>query len=568
MTHINESVGVAGRVPETASLRRHLRSLRGLSQALARPVDLEELFRATHRETAAALEAKTFFLGLFDEASQTVEVVRQVESGVELAGGTFPIGNGFTSQVIRTRQSQLIRHWSHDGPAVQVQYASNTPGLPESAVTAPLVFEDQVLGVISAQSYQPEAFDEDDLLVLEVIAAQVAIAIGNLRKSNRFDTQLQRRVSESDAILASMSDALLVVDAGGRLVRLNHAARQLLCVDETSVVLGQPLDSEQWGQWPLGAREVAETLAPMIDVLLHGQVPPNIEVEVGAQGERFLSFSGTPLSEVHGTVSGCVLVVRDITLRHEVERLLVERTTTLELSNKHKSDFLTSMSHELRTPLNVIIGFSEIMLDHDVTDISDEQRKVFLGHIQHSGHHLLGLVNDILDLSKVEAARMELSLERVPLQEVLVECVEVIRGMWEQKLLTVNAQCEPVDAVVTADRARLQQILFNLLSNAVKFTPTGGHISVSAQVDSAEAVVAVRDSGIGIRAEDEALIFEPFGRAKVAGPTRHQGTGLGLPLARELVELHGGRLWLSSTPGGGSCFTFTLPTAGNVGRAP
>jgi signal transduction histidine kinase len=313
---------------------------------------------------------------------------------------------------------------------------------------------------------------------------------------------------------------------------------------------------------------VAETLAPMIDVLLHGQVPPNIEVEVGAQGERFLSFSGTPLSEVHGTVSGCVLVVRDITLRHEVERLLVERTTTLELSSKHKSDFLTSMSHELRTPLNVIIGFSEIMLDHDVTDISDEQRKVFLGHIQHSGHHLLGLVNDILDLSKVEAARMELSLERVPLQEVLVECVEVIRGMWEQKLLTVIAQCEPVDAVVTADRARLQQILFNLLSNAVKFTPTGGHISVTAQVDSAEAVVAVRDSGIGIRAEDEALIFEPFGRANVAGPTRHQGTGLGLPLARELVELHGGRLWLSGTPGGGSCFTFTLPTADNVGRAP
>ena len=315
------------------------------------------------------------------------------------------------------------------------------------------MFGDKVLGVISAQSYQPDAFDEDDLLLLEVIAAQVAIAIANLRQSDRLDTQLQRRVSESDAILAGMSDALLVVDAAGRLIRLNQAARQLLCVNVTSVVLGQALDRELWGKWPLGAREVAEALAPMIEMLLHGQVPPSIEVEVRAGGQRFLSFSGTPLSDVHGTLTGCVLVVRDITLRHEVERLLVERTAHLELLSKHKTEFLTSMSHELRTPLNAIIGFSEVMLDHDVTEISDEQRKVFLGHIQRGGHHLLGLVNDILDLSKVEAGHMELSLETVPLQEVLNGCVDVMRGMSEQKELTMVVQCQPAEAVVTADRA-------------------------------------------------------------------------------------------------------------------
>jgi signal transduction histidine kinase len=249
-----------------------------------------------------------------------------------------------------------------------------------------------------------------------------------------------------------------------------------------------------------------------------------------------------------------------------LEQRVVERTTALELASKHKSDFLTSMSHELRTPLNAIIGFSEIMLDHDVTEIPDDQRKTFLAHIQGGGHHLLGLVNDILDLAKVEAGHMELSVERVPLHEMMVGCVDVIRGMADPKLLTVVAHCEPADAVVSADPVRLKQILYNLLSNAVKFTPTGGQISVSARVDSTEAVIAVRDSGIGIRAEDTGLIFEPFRQAKVVIPPRQEGTGLGLPLVRELVGLHGGRVWLDSAPGAGSCFTFTLPHALDLGE--
>ena len=198
---------------EAASLREHLRALRGLGDALARPLDLLELFRVTQHETARALGAQIFFLGLYDDESQTVEIVRQFDSGVELAGGIFPLGSGVTSQVIRTRESRLIRHWSVEGPPVQVQYASATPGLPESAIIVPLVSGEQVLGVISASSYQPAAFDEDDLLAMEVIAGQVAIAIAHLRQSDRLDSQLQRRASESEAIFANMADALLVVDA-------------------------------------------------------------------------------------------------------------------------------------------------------------------------------------------------------------------------------------------------------------------------------------------------------------------------------------------------------------------
>ena len=283
MTPGDESLGVTRpAASEAASWRARLRALRGLSGALARASDVVELFRAIQREIAGAFGGETFFLALFDEASQMVEVVRQFDSGVELDGGIFPIGSGVTSQVIRTHQSHLIRRWSLEGPSVQLQYASNTPGLPESAITAPLLFDEQVIGVISASSYQPEAFDEDDLLALEVIAGEVALAIANLRHSDRLDSRFQRRESESEAIFANMADALLVVDADGRIVRLNQAARNLLCVENTSIVFGQPLDREQWGQWPLGAQEVAETLAPMIDVLRRGQAPAwtRLEAEI------------------------------------------------------------------------------------------------------------------------------------------------------------------------------------------------------------------------------------------------------------------------------------------------
>src|SRR5258707_1638198 len=242
-------------------------------------------------------------------------------------------------------------------------------------------------------------------------------------------------------------------------------------------------------------------------------------------------------------------------------RALEQRIVELELASKHKNDLLTSISHELRIPLNSIIGFSEIMLDHE---IPADQRKMYLGQIQRGGQHLLGLVNDVLDLAKVEAGHMELNVERVPLRELMVGCVDVIRGMSNPKRLTVLTHCEPIDAVVTADPVRLRQILYNLLSNAVKFTPPGGQISVSARVDAAGAVISVRDNGIGIRPEDKRVIFEPFGQADTSA--RAQGTGLGLPLVRELVGLHGGRVWLESAPGAGSCFSFTLPTARDVNQ--
>ena len=544
-TRTEESPGVPRlATSEAAALRAHLHALRALSDALARPLDLLELFRAAQRETALALKCQTFFLGLYDEVNQTVEVVRQFDSGVELAGGIFPIGSGLTSQVIRTRQSQLIRRWSLEGPPVQVQYASSTPGLPESAIIAPLLFGEQVLGVISASSYQPEAFDDDDLLALEVIAGQVAIAIANLRHSDRLDSQLQRRVSESEAIFANMADALLVVDADGRIVRLNHAARKLLCVENTSIVFGQPLDREQWGQWPLGAQEVAETLAPMIDVLRKGQAPRSIEVELRGQGRRFLSFSGTALFDPHGVLTGGLLVVRDITGPHEVERL--------------KDEMLLIASHDLRLPVTVIKTEAQLLRrgirrDSASLDTLDAGLVTIVGQAD----RLSKLLSLLFDLSQIEAGRLEIKPAPMDLRVLISTIIAGIQVTTERHQLTLRA---PPEVTGCWDERRLQQVVGNLLTNAVKYSPNGGPITLSIRTGKRSVTVRLRDHGVGLGADEALHVFERFYRAE--GIRQLEGTGLGLYICQGIVTAHGGRIWAESAgPGQGSAFCFTLPRA-------
>ncbi|MDQ6671757.1 MAG: ATP-binding protein [Chloroflexota bacterium] len=526
----------------SSTLRAHLSALKAFSQALTRPLDREELFRAAQRETARALDAPTFLLGLYDEGSQTVEVVCQVERGVELAGGTFPVGSGLTSQVIGSRQSRLIRRWSHNGPPVQLQYASSTPGLPESAVTAPLLFGDQVLGVISAFSYQPDAFDEDDLTVLEVIANQLTNAIANLRNSDSLDTQLQRRVSESEAILANMSDALLVVDNAGRLVRLNLAARKLLCVDATSIVLGQPLDREQWGQWPLGGREVAETLAPMIDVLQRGKVPPTIEIELHGTGRRVLSFSGAPLSDSYGALTGCLLVVRDITGQHEVQRL--------------KDEMLLIASHDLKTPVTVIKGQAQVLRRGIHRGLATlESVDAGLATIVGQVDRLTSLLDLLLDLSQIEAGRLDIKPAPMDLRQLVSTLIMSTQATTDRHRLQLRA---PKQLVGKWDERRLQQVVGNLLTNAVKYSPDGGQIDVTIRRGKRWVTVRLRDYGVGLLPEEVEHVFERFYRAK--GIRQLEGTGLGLYICEGIVAAHGGRIWVESAgPGQGSEFCFTLP---------
>jgi signal transduction histidine kinase len=241
-----------------------------------------------------------------------------------------------------------------------------------------------------------------------------------------------------------------------------------------------------------------------------------------------------------------------------LERRVAERTQALEVASKHKSEFLANMSHELRTPLNAIVGFSQVLRQKLFGEVNDKQEE-YLDDILSSADHLLELINDILDLSKVEAGQVELELGLFSLREALERGVVMVRERALKNGVALELELDPAVDLVEGDERRIRQVVFNLLSNAVKFTPAGGRIDVRSLKQNGEVLVSVADTGPGISPEDSERIFEEFQQAHSGNGERPEGTGLGLALSKSLVELHGGRIWVESEPGQGSTFTFTLP---------
>jgi signal transduction histidine kinase len=239
----------------------------------------------------------------------------------------------------------------------------------------------------------------------------------------------------------------------------------------------------------------------------------------------------------------------------------LERTNkALEQASHAKSDFMAKMSHELRTPLNVIIGFAELMLDQVPGTVNEEQKQC-LDDIFASGQHLLGLINDILDLSKIESGKVELRLTNITLPNLIESARSAMMPILVQRRQSLGVKLEAGLPLVRADEARLRQVFFNLLSNATKFTPNGGEIRIEAARKGNWCQVSVVDNGIGIKKEDQKQIFAPFYQVENSIARERKGTGLGLALVKQIVEQHGGRVWVESEYGKGSRFTFTLPLA-------
>ena len=244
--------------------------------------------------------------------------------------------------------------------------------------------------------------------------------------------------------------------------------------------------------------------------------------------------------------------------RRKVERSLIDAKEAAEEANRVKSNFLANVSHELRTPLNAILGFSQI-LEMKRGEIDRERELEFLGYIRQSGEHLLEMVNDILDLSKIESGRFDLEKNPFDLREMLSRVLLIVKSLAEEKGLAIDCEIEPDLGIMTADELRLKQVFYNLLSNAIKFTPEGKRIGVRAAGDGGRAVITVWDEGIGITEDDLEKIFDPFEQAQRRRGEDEQGTGLGLSITKKIIELHGGTLEVKSTPGEGSSFTMVLP---------
>jgi signal transduction histidine kinase len=247
------------------------------------------------------------------------------------------------------------------------------------------------------------------------------------------------------------------------------------------------------------------------------------------------------------------LAIQNARLFHEIE----DKSRQLEAASQHKSEFLANMSHELRTPLNAIIGFSEVLSDRMFGELNEKQEE-YLQDIHASGQHLLSLINDILDLSKIEAGRMELELTDFDLPSASENALILVRERAVRRGIALSTTIDKNLGTIRGDERKVKQVLLNLLSNALKFTPEGGRIDLRAAMNEGMAEISVTDTGVGIAPEDQKVIFEEFRQVGTADK-KVEGTGLGLALSRKFIELHGGRIWVQSQVGHGSTFTFTLP---------
>lgn len=240
-------------------------------------------------------------------------------------------------------------------------------------------------------------------------------------------------------------------------------------------------------------------------------------------------------------------------------RDLQQKNIELEKANRAKDQFLSGMSHELRTPLHTVIGFSELLSEELHGPLNDKQKR-YIGHIHRDAQHLLALINEILDLSKIEAGRLELLRECFDPGAVIEEAVSSVQRDAEAKSIRIQANIEALPAL-NADPLRVKQILLNLLSNSVKFTPEGGQIRIDARENPGFMTISVSDTGIGIPKEEQAAVFDKFHQVGASTKGIREGTGLCLAITKALVEQHGGSIWLDSEPGKGTCFTFTMPAA-------
>src|SRR5256712_1900471 len=503
-------------------LRARLESARRLGALGAEARDLAELFRALYEETARVVDATVFLFALYDEASETVEVVRQVDRGVDHGGGSFPLGKGFTSEVIGTGFPKVIRRGSAEGPPVRVLYGTEAGELvaPQSGLVVPILSGDRVLGVLSVQSYRPEAYEEADVFSLAAMAAQAAITINRLRAREQLALEHERHALQLEAVLAGMNDALLIVDARGAIVRFNRAARELLRLDSASLVLGQPLERQRVEQWPITAREIAAALVPVIDSLRSGTNVDGLELELRSGERRVLSVAASALRSAKGPLQGGVVVLRDITEQRDLERL--------------REDIFAMAWQDMGTPLTLIRGHAEILLRKLASGESDAKSSTAAAaSIVKHADRLAELLTTLFDVHCLEAGLLSLSPWPTDLPAITREITDEVRLTAHHNIKTF------ADGVAEGewDERRIRQVLMNLLSNALKYSPQESTVTVSVTTDAGYATVRVCDEGVGLDQDELPQVFRRGYRAASAG--RVKGDGPGLYFAPRLVAKPG-----------------------------
>jgi PAS domain S-box-containing protein len=385
----------------------------------------------------------------------------------------------------------------------------------------------------------------------------VVLVFRDITEKKRAEKATKQQKELLQLILESIADGVVVADSNGKFLLFNTAAERVLGIGATDAT------PDQWSDRYGSYLPDAVTLYPSDELpLVRAMRGENVDAaEVFIRNAkvpegRLLSITGRPLRGENGALRGGVVVFHDITLQKRAQEVLVQAKEEAENATKFKDQFLSTMSHELRTPLNAVLGFSDLLADERYGSLNDRQQR-YVSHIHTGGKHLLELITDILDISKIEAGRMELTLEDVTVASAFSEVISALYPLAEKKSQALLQQVEP-NLHVHADAMRFKQVLMNLVGNAIKFTREGGRIEIAAHHVDNQVRVEVRDNGPGIPPEQQQRIFEAFFRLTESGSAT-EGTGLGLAITARLVELHGSKLGIESQPGAGACFYFSLP---------
>ena len=551
---------VAARTQELERERARVEALLQVTTELSSSLDLDRVLSRALELVSGSIRATQSSIFLTDlETNQIIHrAVLGRERPMPIGGEPAPFkrGEGLVGWVIQNRRGAVIGELKND-PRWKVLPGQDSPH--RSALAVPLVTNEDSLGAMILYSSEPNAFDDAQLRLAAAAANQVAAAINNAELYRLIRDQAERlggmlryqqvEATKSRAILEGIADGVLVADAEGDVILFNVACEHILGLARDAVV-GRPL-SEFVGIYGAGAQDWTQA----IDRWRYhpGSYRPGefVAQRLQLDNDHVISVHLAPVM-ASDEYLGSVSVIRDVTREVEVDRL--------------KSEFVTNVSHELRTPMTSIKGYADLLLLGAAGQLSGDQAR-FLEIIKNNADRLGLLVNDLLDISRIESGKVQLVMRPISVGDVINDVVATIEGHSKDqaKPMTLVADAPRGLPPAWGDRERVTEIIMNLAENAYTYSEAGGRITLHASHDEArrQIVVEVTDSGIGIPPGDQPRIFDRFYRGEDALVLGSAGTGLGLPIARQLAEMHGGRLWLvRSETGRGSTFALALPTTG------